>query len=89
MLFERIDEDPIMVAIASTSLTQTISHNILVLNEKVMEAELENQKLKDEFISLRAEMKKRRKVDDHLVLIKENILKQQEQLHDIKVECFM
>ena len=45
--------------------------------------------LKDEFISLREEMKKRRKVDDHLVSLKENILEQQEQLHDVKVERFI
>ena len=31
-------------------------------------------------------MKKRRKVDDNLVPIKENIL---EKLHDVKVECFI
>ena len=34
-------------------------------------------------------MMKRRKVDDNLVSIKGNILKQQEQLHDVKVECFI
>ena len=33
-------------------------------------------------------MKKRRKVDDNLVSLKENILEQQEKLHDVKVECF-
>ena len=33
-------------------------------------------------------MKKRRKLDDNLVLLKEKILEQQEQLHDVKVECF-
>ena len=33
-------------------------------------------------------MKKRRKVDDNLVSLKENIMEQQEQLHDVKVECF-
>ena len=50
--------------------------------------ELENLKLKDELISLREEMKKRRKVDDNLAPLKENILEQQEQLHDVKMECF-
>ena len=88
VLFERTDGDTIMVAIHSIALTQAIVHNISMLNEKVMEVELENQKLKDELISLREEMKKRRKVDGHLVPFKENILKQQEQLHDVKVECF-
>ena len=33
-------------------------------------------------------MKNRRKVEDNLIPIKENILEQQEQLHDVKVECF-
>lgn len=88
MLFERTDEDPIMEDMASIALTQSTFHNILVLNERVMEGESNNQKLKDELISLREEMKKRRKVDDYLVLLKENILEQQEQLRDVKVECF-
>ena len=65
MLFERTDEDPITVATTLVALTQATSHNISVLNEKVMEVESENQNLKDELISLREEMKKRRKVDDH------------------------
>ena len=38
MLFERTDQDPIMVATTSTILTQAIVHNISVLNENVMEA---------------------------------------------------
>ena len=33
-------------------------------------------------------MKKRRKVDDNLVLLKEKIMEKQEHLHDVKVECF-
>ena len=59
-----------MVATSSTTLTQATSHNKLVLNKKVMEVELENQKLKDELICLREEMKKRRRVDYHLVPLK-------------------
>ena len=82
----RTNEDPIMVATTLTSLPQATAHNILVLNEKVMQDVLENQKLKDELISLREEMKKRRKVDHHLVPLKENILEQQAQLHDVKLE---
>ena len=78
----------LMVATTSTTLNQDIVHNISVLNEKVMEAELENQKLKDELISLREEMKKMRKVNNHLIPIKENILEQQDKHHDVKVECF-
>jgi hypothetical protein len=65
------------VATTSTTLTQDTAHNIIVLNEKILEAELENIKLKDELISLWEEMKKRRKVDDNIVLIKENIMEQQ------------
>ena len=29
-----------------------------------------------------------RKVKDNIILLKENILEQQEKLHDVKVECF-
>ena len=47
VLFERTDEDPIMVATTSTTLTQAIAHNISVLNEKVLEVESESQKLKE------------------------------------------
>ena len=60
-----------------------------VLNENILLTELENWRLKDELISLREEMKKRRKVYCHLVPLKENILEQQEQLHDVRVECFI
>jgi hypothetical protein len=34
-------------------------------------------------------MKKRRKVEKSMIPIKENILEQQEKLHDVKVECFI
>ena len=78
VLFEKTDEDPVMVAIASLALTQDTTHNISVLNENIMEVESKNLKLKDELISLREEMKKRRKVDDNLVLLRENILEKQE-----------
>ena len=33
-------------------------------------------------------MKERKKVDDHLILLRESILVEQEFLHDAKVECF-
>ena len=33
-------------------------------------------------------MKKRRKVEYNLILLKENILEQQENIHNVKVECF-
>ena len=59
-----------------------------MLNEKLSQAEYENTKLEDEIISLREEMNKRRKVECDMTLIKENILEQQEKLHDIKMEYF-
>ena len=34
-------------------------------------------------------MNKRIKVEDNIIPLKENILEQQELLHDVKVECFM
>ena len=34
-------------------------------------------------------MKNRRKVEDRMTPLKENILEQQEQIHDVKVECFI
>lgn len=87
-MFEKTDEDPVIVAIASVALTQAIVHNIIVLNEKLLEKKLENIKLKDEIINLQEEMKKRRKVEDNPIPLKENILEQKEKLHDLKVECF-
>ena len=39
VLFEKTDEDPMTVSIALVSLTQVIAHNILVLNEKLLETE--------------------------------------------------
>ena len=37
---------------------------------------------------MKEEIRKRRRVDDHPIPLKENILEEQEQLHDVKVECF-
>ena len=45
-------------------------------------------KMKDEIISLREEMNKRRKVENNIIPLKENILEQQEKLHYVKMECF-
>jgi len=59
-----------------------------MLNEKLLQIEYGYIKLKDEIISLQEEMKKWRKVENNTILLKENILEQQEQLHDVKVECF-
>ena len=59
-----------------------------MLNDKLLQAQFENIKLKDEIINLQEEMNKRRKVEINMITLKENILEQQEQLHDVKVECF-
>ena len=89
LLFEKTDEDPMTIAIALVALTQSTSHNITISNENIFKVELENIKLKDELISLREEMKKRRKVNDNFVSLKENIMERQEKLHDVNVEFFI
>ena len=47
-----------------------------MLNEKFSQAELENTKLKDENISLKEEMNKRRKVEYDMTSLKVSILEQ-------------
>ena len=37
VLFEKIDEDSVTVAIASTCLTQATAHNVTMLNEKLLQ----------------------------------------------------
>ena len=88
-MFERTYEDSVIVATTSTTLTQHTAHNVTILSKKILEIEFGNIKLKDEIIGLREEMKKRRKVEDSMIPLKDNILEQQEYLHDVKVECFM
>ena len=39
VLFKKIVEDPMIVDIASINLTQSIAHNISILNEKILEVE--------------------------------------------------
>ena len=59
-----------------------------MLSEKLSQAELDNNKLKDEVISLRAEIHKRRKVEDETRPLRATILDQHEKLYDVKMECF-
>ena len=59
-----------------------------MLNEKFSQAESDNNKFKDEIIILKVEMNKRRKVECDITSLKGSILEQQEQLHDVKMECF-
>ena len=39
ILFEKIDEDPMIVATTSTTLTKSTTHNISILNENILEVE--------------------------------------------------
>ena len=43
---------------------------------------------KDEIISLKEEMNKRRKVESGITPLKSSIIGKQEWLHDVKMECF-
>ena len=88
VLFQKNDEDIVTVATKSIVLSQDTSNNVTMLNEKLSQAEYENIKLKDEIINLREEMNKWIKVENDMIPLKENILEQQVQLHDVKVECF-
>ena len=77
VLFEKIDEDLVTVATTSTTLSQATTHNVTILNEKLSWAESDNNKLKDEIISLREEMSKMRKVECDITPLKAIILQQQ------------
>ena len=70
MLFEKTDEDPVIVAIASITLSHATTHNVIMLNEKLSQVESKNIKLKDEIISLKEEMNKWRKVECDMTLLK-------------------
>ena len=88
ILFERTEEDPVTVATTSVALTQATANNINVLNEKLSQAETDNHKLKEEITNLKAEIHKRRKVDDETSPLRETILDQHAKLYDVKMECF-
>ena len=75
-MFKKTDEDPITVATTSTTLSQAIAHSVTVLNEKFSQDESDNNRLKDEIISLKVEMNKRRKVECDITLLKAIILEQ-------------
>ena len=88
-MFKKTNEDQIIVDTSSTTLSQATSHNVTMLNEKLSKAESDNNKLKDEIISLKEEVSKRRKVECDTTLLQASILEQQEKLHDVKIECFV
>ena len=75
------------IATTSTTLSLATAHNVTILNENLSQAKSKNIKLKDDIISLEEEMNKRRKVECDMTSLKENILEQQEKLHDVKLEC--
>ena len=70
-------------------LSQATAHNVTVLSEKLSQAESDNNKLKADIMSLKEDMSKRRKVECDMTPLKESILEEQEQLHDVKMECFI
>ena len=70
VLFERIDEYPMIVATASVALNQAIIPNISLFTEKITQAESAKKKLQDKITSLKIGMKKRKKVDDHFIPLK-------------------
>ena len=76
VLFEKTDEDPVSVETSSTTLSWVISHNVTMFNKKISQAGSENIKLKDEIISLKEEMNKRRKVECDITPLKGSILEQ-------------
>ena len=59
-----------------------------MLSDMLSQEESDNNKLKDEVLSLKAESKKRRKVEDGTTPLRATILDQQAKLFDIKMECF-
>jgi hypothetical protein len=88
VLFENTDKYSITVTTTSTTLSQATSHNVTVLNENLSQDESDNNKLKDEIVSLKVEVRKRRNVECDTTLLQASILEQQEKLHDVKMECF-
>ena len=70
------------------ALSQATAHNINVLSEKLSQDETNNHKLKEEITNLKAEIHKRRKVDDETSPLRETILDQHAKLYDVKMECF-
>jgi hypothetical protein len=87
-LFEKTDEDPITVSTTLPTLSQATSHNVTMLNEKLSQVESDNYERKNEIISLKAEVNKGRKVECDTTPLQASILEQQENLYDIKMECF-
>ena len=88
VLFKKTDEDLIAIATASIALSQATAHNVTMLNEKLSQSESDNNKLKNEIISLKPKVSKRIKAECDTTLLQASILEQQENLYDVKMECF-
>ena len=58
MLFEKIDEDPVIVETTSTALSKDTAHNVTTLNENLSQAKSKNFKLKEDIISMKKKMNK-------------------------------
>ena len=61
VILERTDEDLMIVTKNLVALCQANILNLSLLNEKITEAKLTRKKLQDEIISLKKEVKKRKK----------------------------
>jgi vacuolar-type H+-ATPase subunit I/STV1 len=59
-----------------------------MLSDKLSQEESDNNGLKDKVLSLKAEIRKRKKVEDGTTPLRATIMDQQEKLFDIKMECF-
>lgn len=88
ILFESIEEDRVIVATTSTPFPQATVHNVNVLSEKLSQAKSDNHKLKEDITNLKAEIHKRRKVDDETTSLQETILDQHAKIYDVRMECF-
>lgn len=89
ILFQKNDEYLITVATALVALSQATVHNITMLSENLSQVESNFNKLKVEVINLKAEIHKRRKVEDETRPLRATILDQHEKLYDVKKECSM
>ena len=58
------------------------------MSENISQAKPNNDKLKNEIISLKEDVNKRRKVECDTTPLRASILEQQEKLFDVKMECF-
>ena len=84
----KTNEDPIIVATTLAALSHVIAYNVTLLSENLSQTESDNEKLKNEIISLKAKVNKRRKVESDTTPLQASILEQQEKLYDVKMECF-